>query len=407
MKTSGTPIKNILLVVFSVLFVFIVTLCADRLLGILLRPPNLPDTVELIFPPFAEQHFKTIDFEYTANINSIGIRDRELPKERGDAFRVLAIGDSYTYGWGVAQEETWPHLLEVQLREEGHNVEILNLGKPGTGPPFYAELAERAIPLLRPDLVIVGMLQGNDLRDAGPETAMPTTEDFWRGVRRLYPNIAGMMRDMQRERIEEDQTHEKMPPQVTTAEDNRRWTVNTAAKFVENMSEEQRVRFEALEEKVRTAFMEGNLNPYMIDLAIQDPDAYTKATDPDDPWTQVCIERAAARFATIKTVADKYNCKVVVVIIPEGPYVNSHALKNMARVGYVMPEWLLETNGIDRSIQIACEKAEVAFFAVTEDFREHKKDAALYFELDGHPTVKANHLFAEAITPVIKGLIEK
>ena len=407
MYTSGTPVKNIFLVVFSILFVFVVTLCADRLLGVLLRPPNLPDTVELIFPPFAEQHFKTIEFEYTANINSIGIRDRELPKARGDVFRILAIGDSYTYGWGVDQEETWPYLLEMQLREEGHTVEILNLGKPGTGPPFYAELAERAIPLLRPDLVIVGMLQGNDLRDAGPETSMPTTKDFWRGVRRLYPNIAGMMRDMQREHVEEGQTHEKMPPQVTTAEDNRRWTANAAAKFVENMSEEQLARFEALEEKVKTAFLEGNLNPYMIDLAIQDPDAYTKATDPDDPWTQVCIDRAAARFTSIKSVADKYNCQVVVVVIPEGPYVNETALENMARVGYVMPDWLLETNGIDRSIQIACEKSGLPFFAVTEQFREHKEVSDLYFELDGHPTPKGNRLFVEAVKPAIKSLIKK
>jgi len=407
MNTSGTPVKNVLLAVVSILFVVVASVCADRMLGFLLRPPNLPDTVELIFPPFAEQHFKTIDFEYTANINSIGIRDRELPRERGDAFRILAIGDSYTYGWGVAQEETWPHLLEAQLREEGHNVEILNLGKPGTGPPFYAELAERAIPLLRPDMVIVGMLQGNDLRDAGPETAMPTTEDFWRGFRRIYPSIAGMMRDMQRERVEESQTHEKMPPQVTTSEDNRRWTANAAAKFVENMKDEQRARFEALEEKVKTAFLEGSLNPYMIDLAIQDPESYTKATDPEDPWTKVCIDRAAARFAAMKAVANKYNCGVAVVVIPEGPYVNTHALKNMARVGYVMPEWLLETDGVDQSILIACEKAGVSFFTVTEQFREHREDAELYFELDGHPTVKGNRLFVEAIKPVIKGLLEK
>ena len=405
MKQSGTPVKNLLLVLASVMFVFIASVFADRLLGFVIHPPNLPNTIELIFPPFAEQHFKTIDFEYTANINSIGIRDRELSRERGDAYRILAIGDSYTYGWGVASDETWPHLMENQLKEAGYNVELLNLGKPGTGPPFYAELAEKAIPLLRPDMVIVGMLQGNDLRDAGPEIGLPTSKDFWDLVRKLYPNIAGLVRDMRRERVEEGQTHEAMPPQVTSAEDNRRWTANTAKKFVEGMSEEQRARFDAFEDKVKNAFMEGNLNPYMIDLAIQDPDAYTKATDPEDPWTQVCIDRATARFAHINKIAEQYNCKVIVVSIPEGPYVNRHALHNMSRVGYVMPEWLLETTGVDESIGIACEHAGVSFYDVTRLFREHQDDPELYFELDGHPTPKGNSLFVEAFLPVLEKCI--
>ncbi|MCK5863413.1 MAG: hypothetical protein KAH38_13065, partial [Candidatus Hydrogenedentes bacterium] len=120
MKTNGTPVKNILLILFSVTFVFIASFIADRLVGLVVHPPNLPHTVELIFPPFAEQHFKTVDFEYTASINSIGIRDRELPRDRGDTYRILAIGDSYTYGWGVAREESWPCLMEKQLQEDGY-----------------------------------------------------------------------------------------------------------------------------------------------------------------------------------------------------------------------------------------------------------------------------------------------
>lgn len=405
MKQSGTPAKNMILVLASILFVLIASVFADRLLGFVVHPPNLPGTIELIFPPFAEQHFKTVDFEYTAHINSLGIRNREIPKERGDAYRILAIGDSYTYGWGVASDETWPQLMEKQLKEAGHTIELLNLGKPGTGPPFYAELAERAIPLLRPDLVIIGMLQGNDLRDAGPEVGLPTSKDFWDTVRRIYPNIAGLVRDMRRERAAKGQTNETMPPQVTSAEDNRRWTANTAEKFVEGMNDEQRARFDAFEDKVKTAFLEGKLNPYMIDLAIQDPDAYTKAVDPDDPWTQVCIERATARFAHIKMIAHQYDAKVIVVSIPEGPYVNKAALHNMSRVGYVMPEWLLETTGVDESISIACERAGISFYDVTELFREHQDDPELYFELDGHPTPKGNRLFVEAFFPKLQTVI--
>ena len=405
MKQSGTPIKNLFLVLASVAFVFIATIGADRALGVITRPPDLPEAIELIFPPFAEQHFKTVDFEYTVHTNALGLRERELPRERGDAYRILAIGDSYTYGWGVALEEAWPRLVENQLRDAGYNVEVLNLGKPGAGPPFYAELAEQAIPLLRPDLVIVAMLQGNDLRDAGPETTGPAASTFWDKARALYPNLARFMRDLRRERAFAGRTHEDFPPQTTTAEDNRRWTANTAQNFVEAMTPEQQTRFNALEDPVKEAFLGGMLNPYMIDLAMQDPDAYTKAIDPEDPWTQVCIARAAARFARIKDMAEQYDCRVVVASVPEGPYVNRVALENMARVGYVMPAWLLETDGMDEGIRMACELASVPFYEVTEQFRAHKNDPDLYFELDGHPTPKGNSLFSEAFTPILKDII--
>mgnify|MGYP000033724262 CR=1 FL=1 len=407
MKTSGTPVKNSLLVFASVAGVLLCSVIFDRALGSVMRPPGLPSAVELIFPPFAEQHFKTVDFEYTARINSIGIRDRELPRERDDAFRILAIGDSYTYGWGVDIEESWPRLLEDALRADGFQVEILNLGKPGVGPPFYAELAERAIPLLRPDMVIIGVLQGNDLRDAGPEEEMASAGDILNCVQSIYPNMAQLMRDMRRKRMAgEERTHKDMPPQITTAEDNRRWTANTARAFIDEMKPEKRERFDRLEEKVRNAFLEGVLNPYMVELALQDPDAYTKAIDPDDPWTQVCIERTAARFMRIRRVAEQYGCEAVVVCIPEGPYVNKPALSNMTRVGYNMPEWLLTTNGMDESIRLACKRAAIPFYEVTHLFREHQDDPDLYFELDGHPTPKGNHLFVEAFLPVITSLLE-
>ena len=138
--------KNLALVAGSVIFVVLLSMFADRVFGAIRRPPGLPETLELIFPPFSEQHYESADFRYSVYINSIGIRDRELPRERGDMYRVLAIGDSYTYGWGVDIENTWMRRLETLLRDEGRNIEILNLGKPA-GPPFWPELRKGHSPV--------------------------------------------------------------------------------------------------------------------------------------------------------------------------------------------------------------------------------------------------------------------
>ncbi len=60
-------------------------------------------------------------------INSDGLRDREYPIERGDARRMVFLGDSLTFGWGVASEDTFESLLEAKL-DQLHPTEVLNFG---------------------------------------------------------------------------------------------------------------------------------------------------------------------------------------------------------------------------------------------------------------------------------------
>ena len=58
---------------------------------------------------------------------------------RGDRFgaqppagtlRIAAVGDSTTFGWGLADDETWPAQLTAELARRGHAVEVLNAGVP-------------------------------------------------------------------------------------------------------------------------------------------------------------------------------------------------------------------------------------------------------------------------------------
>lgn len=57
-------------------------------------------------------------------INADGLRDRDYPVARNDSRRIVFLGDSLTFGWGVASADTFEHLLEEKLQP----VEILNFG---------------------------------------------------------------------------------------------------------------------------------------------------------------------------------------------------------------------------------------------------------------------------------------
>jgi lysophospholipase L1-like esterase len=67
-------------------------------------------------------------------INSAGLRDREFTLEKpADTYRILVLGDSITFGWGVRQEKTFAKVLEQRLNDQPlagrpRHVEVLNTG---------------------------------------------------------------------------------------------------------------------------------------------------------------------------------------------------------------------------------------------------------------------------------------
>jgi len=68
------------------------------------------------------------------HINSFGYRGREIHYDAKDnETRVLVVGDSHAFGWGLEDDETFPVLLETLLNEkyEEKNWEIINLAVPG------------------------------------------------------------------------------------------------------------------------------------------------------------------------------------------------------------------------------------------------------------------------------------
>jgi lysophospholipase L1-like esterase len=63
------------------------------------------------------------------SISRDGIRGRTETRARSSGFaRLAALGDSSTFGLGVAQDQTWPALLEWLLAGRGHQAEVLNAG---------------------------------------------------------------------------------------------------------------------------------------------------------------------------------------------------------------------------------------------------------------------------------------
>jgi len=100
-------------------------------------------------------------------INSMGLRDREVAlQKKKNTFRILVLGDSFTFGSGVENEETFPKYLERLLNVKSNEIkyEVINAGIFGWGTSQeYAYLKEGGI-RFKPDLIILAFAP-NDVED--------------------------------------------------------------------------------------------------------------------------------------------------------------------------------------------------------------------------------------------------
>jgi len=99
------------------------------------------------------------------SINSLGFRDKERAQTKPpNTFRIIGLGDSHMFGWGVAQDQTFVAVLERRLgeRRPSSGVEVWDTAVPGYNTVQEVEAFARHIDEWMPDLVIINYVD-NDM----------------------------------------------------------------------------------------------------------------------------------------------------------------------------------------------------------------------------------------------------
>lgn len=102
--------------------------------------------------------WKTSVGDHPVSINSHGLRDREVGPPEPGTFRILVLGDSVTFGHGVAIDDTYVRQLEKRLAGREPRIEILNAGIPGWSTHQQRIFYRDHTADLAPDLVLVGFV---------------------------------------------------------------------------------------------------------------------------------------------------------------------------------------------------------------------------------------------------------
>ena len=97
-------------------------------------------------------------FDTTIRINNLGFRGPDTPRDKGDAFRIVALGESQTFGPTLRDgEKPWPELLQDLFDRHascGRKIEVLNAGTEAYTLEDNLERMRRDILPLKPDLIV-------------------------------------------------------------------------------------------------------------------------------------------------------------------------------------------------------------------------------------------------------------
>jgi hypothetical protein len=92
-----------------------------------------------------------------------------FPPKHDDVYRVMVVGDSFTYGAGLAEEWRFTHLLS-QWMDRDFRIEFLNLGVKGLQSEDILRVINKYLPILKPNLVVYAVCLNDFLPSGRPES---------------------------------------------------------------------------------------------------------------------------------------------------------------------------------------------------------------------------------------------
>ena len=157
--------RKILLICLGIIIVVCLELICRRLLPE--RDLNIKESINTICredTALLWRQKENIDLMFqgkNVRTNSLGLRNREVTEAKNpDTLRIICLGASLTFGWGVDQDKTYPAILEDLLKKNfpARNAEVINAGEVGFSSYQGRIFFDGYLKKYHPDVVTVSYL---------------------------------------------------------------------------------------------------------------------------------------------------------------------------------------------------------------------------------------------------------
>jgi lysophospholipase L1-like esterase len=377
-----------------------------------------------------ERRLEREEFSVDVRLNALGFRERRPPSPKPPGvLRVVALGDSFTQGQGVEEDEAWPRRLETIVdARHGHRHEVVNLGVPGTNPRDQLSHLQDPGLAYEPDVVIVTVM-ANDVqerwvqREFGVQFASGVLVDArrsvlepsatWRRIPRsvfpaLYPFVwkrlhaqgAGPSRVEAAVPGRDIMAAPDPPPRATTeaillALADRYHRRHAVARDLAAIPAGKLDALRPVLEGTVPLDDAAAAESYLRVMALVQPrlfaDAVLLPSLYDAAWSDV-----ARAIRQIVALARRSGARPVLVFAPAAQQVTPAARPNLEALGFVWDDrTLTDTTFADRLRMLA--GAEHVPFVDLLPILRARRDEGLYFPKDGHWTPAGHALVAELI----------
>jgi hypothetical protein len=280
--------------------------------------------------------------DWNFHLNSKGFKDVEFnTRKAAGTTRILGIGDSFAFGV-VPYEYNYLTLVEQYLKESGHNVELINMGIPSTGPSHYLSLlADEGLPL-EPDRVLLSFFIGND---------------FWgeRRSRVSYSYVASLIK----------------------------YLVDRGTKF-----EGQVVHPGGTYDDNAPAFTD---DAY-FEMELQYSGIYVR----DHPVFEGIFSATLSYLTEIKYLCDRRNISLTIVLIPDEAQVSQPLQTQIIEASGLGPE-RFDFALPNKQLQARLEEMKIDYVDLTPAFSSGSLNGRLYRPNDSHWNIPGNELAARLI----------
>ena len=159
--------KTFFSLVMVVMVLGVILIGAEIILRVLKGVPDSPlalitqdeENKRYLFEPnseFTSRSSMEGEFEYTAHINSHGYRGKEFSAQKPEGLtRILAMGDSFTFGVGSRDDETFAAFLEQGLTQKGVAAEVINAGIGHVSTIRHWDNLQKIHLRYQPDIVVL------------------------------------------------------------------------------------------------------------------------------------------------------------------------------------------------------------------------------------------------------------
>lgn len=373
-------------------------------------------------PPNADARLSTDEFSVRIRTNGWGLREpREVGPKHTGAFRIAAVGDSFTYGWGVEAEQTYPARLQAELRNRGRtDADVVNVAKPGDDLVGYLRLLRYDAMPLQPDAVVVGFLPANDCPVAPPTRRLTDAEVVHAvegHVRRAYDTgpdgshlrklvsiaVAQPLRQWLRARRNAPMADESVRDPINGSR-NPLDTAELAPILSGDLAAGE--RFEALKaagwiEKGRR----WNISPWLIRNAIESPDfpamaLFQEAARRDAVESQWLVCEGLIRRLKAETEAGK--ARFYLLVFPSPYQADPSVLAFRRTLGIAVDPSALAATDVNQRLAALCRREDMRCIDTLAAARAKiASGARLFFTQDGHMTAEGNALVAGMVADTI------